>query len=214
MSLVRKTWSGAGGSKGLLSSGRCLAALLLGLGGWLTGVEAADDTGLNFARTTMARKALADDPQLASLNLGVKVRDRVAILWGSVPSLELAERALKVVRELPVFRRVESELEIEPSGAGAATDQPRYLPDPSPQESRAPASPRKAEWLPVVGTISIVPVRMEQPIHFAQDRDLPTVESLPPIRPAGSAAVLTGRLIAAEHSSGSAELAHPPVTRP
>lgn len=57
--------------------------------------------------TIQARKLLADDPELAKWNISVSVRDRVATLWGSVPSAEIAFRAelrLKAMIELTEVR--------------------------------------------------------------------------------------------------------------
>ena len=44
-------------------------------------LESTDDLIL----TVLARKALLDDRDLATLNLGVRVQQRVATLWGPVP---------------------------------------------------------------------------------------------------------------------------------
>src|SRR4051794_23423697 len=48
--------------------------------------------------TSHARRALLEDCQLAPLNLGVKVKDGVATLWGPVPSEKVAEEALERVK--------------------------------------------------------------------------------------------------------------------
>src|SRR5882724_1447057 len=58
-------------------------------------------------QTIQARKLLADDPELAAWNIGVTVHDRVATLWGPVPSVEVAFRAelcLRTVIELAEVR--------------------------------------------------------------------------------------------------------------
>ena len=47
-----------------------------------------------------ARKALADDPILGPLNLGVRVQDNTAILWGPAPSEALKRRAVDVVKKV------------------------------------------------------------------------------------------------------------------
>src|SRR5262249_12700700 len=46
------------------------------------------------------RGALMEDAELASYNVGVKVRDGVAVLWGPLPSAELQRRALKRAEEV------------------------------------------------------------------------------------------------------------------
>jgi hypothetical protein len=60
-----------------------------------------------------ARRALAADPDLAPLNLGVSVRRGVATLWGTAPSSALAREALLQLRQLPDLEEVRSELEID-----------------------------------------------------------------------------------------------------
>jgi hypothetical protein len=57
-----------------------------------------------------ARKALLADEQLAGLNLGIRVREGVATVWGSVPSKELADRAVQKVGVVQGILDVRSEL--------------------------------------------------------------------------------------------------------
>ncbi len=59
-----------------------------------------------------ARRALAQDPELDALNLGVTVHYGRAVVWGVVPSQELAERALRVVENSKGIYGVRSELRI------------------------------------------------------------------------------------------------------
>ncbi len=47
-----------------------------------------------------ARKALADDPDLGPLNLGVRVQDNTAFLWGPAPSEALKRRAVDIVKKV------------------------------------------------------------------------------------------------------------------
>jgi hypothetical protein len=82
------------------------------------------DIGRDVLHTVSARRALYQDAQLAPLNLGVKVHNRVAVLWGPVPSLELARRAVDVLKALPDLVRIQSELEIVPDEY-----RPLFLPD-------------------------------------------------------------------------------------
>lgn len=65
------------------------------------------DPARDMRQTLQARKILAEDPDLAAWNIGVTVRDRVATLWGPVPSAEVAFRAelcLKAMVELAEIR--------------------------------------------------------------------------------------------------------------
>lgn len=85
-------------------------------------------------QTYEARKALLQDPVLGPLNLGVKVTKRVAVLWGPVPSAEVAGRAVALLEKLPGLVAVRNELEIDPE----LNMSPQYLPETLPQESRVP----------------------------------------------------------------------------
>ena len=53
---------------------------------------------VNLQHTLLVRKAFAQDKELAKLNLGVLVENRVATLWGPVPSSKLLSRAFKETR--------------------------------------------------------------------------------------------------------------------
>jgi hypothetical protein len=70
--------------------------------------------------TWEARQALLKDQRLASLNVGVTVRQRVATLWGSIPTADLARLAEDLVRQVPSLVEVRSEWQIE-QAAGAKT---------------------------------------------------------------------------------------------
>lgn len=50
------------------------------------------DASRDLLQTVQARKLLMEDPNLADLNIGVIVKDRVAFLWGPVSSAEIAFR--------------------------------------------------------------------------------------------------------------------------
>jgi osmotically-inducible protein OsmY len=60
-----------------------------------------------------ARQAFADDPVLATQNLGIDVRNRVATLWGAVPSLDICQQAEKRLREVLGGAEVRNELHVE-----------------------------------------------------------------------------------------------------
>jgi hypothetical protein len=115
---------------------KCCPAVLICV--FVPGVCPAED--VNFDRdllhTVVARRALFEDKELGPLNLGVKVHNRVATLWGVVPSRELARRAYEVLRKLPDLIKVRDEMQIEPSA-----DRPLFLPDISPERLRLPPLP-------------------------------------------------------------------------
>ena len=119
-------WKAASGKSWLIALGAILSAVAF--------VRADDEIDIDrdVLHTVAARRALYQDAQLAPLNLGVKVRNRVAVLWGPIPSLELARRAVEVLKALPELVAVQSELEIVPDD-----DRPLFLPE----AGRLPAGP-------------------------------------------------------------------------
>lgn len=60
------------------------------------------------------RRAFQDDQPLSSLNIGVRVRQRIVTLWGSVPSAALARKVEQRARNVPGVREVRSELSVMP----------------------------------------------------------------------------------------------------
>src|SRR6266446_3806353 len=60
--------------------------------------------------TLQARRLLLKDRELGPLNLGVRIRDRVAILWGPVPSAELALKAETCLRAMFEIVEIHNEL--------------------------------------------------------------------------------------------------------
>src|SRR5437870_2837391 len=61
-----------------------------------------------------ACQRLQQDEALAPLNIGVRVRNRVAVLWGPVPSVALALRAEAKLRAMIEFADVRNELIVMP----------------------------------------------------------------------------------------------------
>jgi hypothetical protein len=79
--------------------------------GLLPSVDRPEASSVRSIRLELhARKSLLDDKQLAGLNLGVRVREGVATLWGSVPTRELTDRAVKKVSGVLGILDVHSEL--------------------------------------------------------------------------------------------------------
>lgn len=85
----------------------------------------ASDATDDLILTVLARRALLDDRDLASLNLGVRVQRRVATLWGPVPSVATAQRAMAMLTNLPELVRVQNDMHVVdesmPFSATAAT---------------------------------------------------------------------------------------------
>jgi BON domain len=100
----------------------------------------------DLGQTIKARLVLQDDPQLGSLNLGVKVTNRVAVLWGPVPSPDLSLRAEQRLRGMFELVDVRNNLSIETDNQAAplvspVPNGPRFLPDQVP--ASAPGEQRR-----------------------------------------------------------------------
>jgi hypothetical protein len=82
---------------------------------------------LNLQHTLQVRKAFAQDKELAALNLGVTVENRIATLWGPAPSTELLNKAVKVARAVPDILEVRCYMFVVDAG----WPEPKTLPDPA-----------------------------------------------------------------------------------
>jgi hypothetical protein len=100
--------------------------------------RADDDANFNrdLRHTIAARTALFADRELGPLNLGVKVHNRVATLWGPVRTPEIARRAVEVLRQLPDLIDVRDELKVE-----SDPKRPLFLPEIAPERLRLPLLP-------------------------------------------------------------------------
>jgi osmotically-inducible protein OsmY len=92
---------------------RFVVGLLVLAGAAVGQLRAQGVTQEDLTHEILALQALHNDPRLAPLNLGVKVRDHVATLWGPVPTRELAERAINVVKKLPEIGTVHNQMMIQ-----------------------------------------------------------------------------------------------------
>jgi hypothetical protein len=99
----------------------------------------------DLSLTVQARKLLLDDAQLTALNLGVKVSNRIAVLWGPVPSRELSLRAEQRLRGMFQLIEIRNGMTVEgdDDARPLAPEQPRFLPDPFPPA--APREPRRPQ---------------------------------------------------------------------
>jgi osmotically-inducible protein OsmY len=87
-----------------------------------------------------ARSALADDELLGPLNLGVRLKDGTAIVWGPIPSPDYADRVRVALLRVPGVFKVQSDLYVslplpEPEGM--------LLPDGKPAMQSAAAMPAR-----------------------------------------------------------------------
>src|SRR5437867_1650726 len=97
-------------------------------------------------QTVQARKLLLEDPQLGPLNLGVKVTNRVAVLWGPIPSAQLAFRAEQRLRIMFELVEIRNCFTIEPDDQVAPAwprppGAPQILPEAVPPQPKVPRPP-------------------------------------------------------------------------
>jgi hypothetical protein len=93
--------------------GLCSGALLITVA--LAPADPAQGTASREAARDLlvmvhARRALRDDAALGSLNIGLRVRDGVATLWGPVPSADVIPKALKTLNSVQGVLGARSEL--------------------------------------------------------------------------------------------------------
>jgi hypothetical protein len=131
----------------------CFGALLV-VGLSPACLKAADPANRDLQYTVLARSALAKDRELAPLNLGVRVHNRVAVLWGPVPSVDLMQRAVQVLRNVPELLEVRNELHVEPG----EMPPPLFLPERTSSPAVLPGFSPPDETLP--GTFSRRAARM------------------------------------------------------
>jgi hypothetical protein len=99
--------------------------------------------------TVHARKALAEDPVLGPTNLGVRVQDNVAVLWGPVPSEAVKRRAAELVKKVKgVYEARDGDVYV---ATPTAIVEAPPLPDPPPV---APTKTASASPDPATGTIA------------------------------------------------------------
>ena len=96
-------------------------------------------------QTMQACKRLQEDELLAPLNVGVKVRGRIAVLWGPVPTAELALRAEQRLRQMIELIDIRNELIVMPEDLRDVpvpqAPPPLFLPEKSPPP--LPDAPRR-----------------------------------------------------------------------
>jgi osmotically-inducible protein OsmY len=109
------------------------------------------DATRDVLQTVQARKLLFADPDLAGLNIGVTVHNRVATLWGPVPAAEFTYRAEQCLRSMTELAEIRNELFVsdrsEPAKLPLKLDTrpivpPENVPPPLPKELRpVPGAP-------------------------------------------------------------------------
>ncbi len=84
--------------------------------------------------TVHARLALADDPVLGPTNLGVRVLDNVAVLWGPVPSEEVRRRAVERVKKVQGVLEVR-DTDVYVAAPAPPLPAPTVIPPPPPPDA-------------------------------------------------------------------------------
>ncbi len=136
-------------------------------------IKAGVDPSRDLWQSMQARKLLQKDPELAAFNVGVSVRDRVAILWGSVPLAELSFKAELCLRTMTELAEIRNQLEVmEEAGtaprSGARPAAPLFLPEhappPLPKIPRLPSlAPAALLGMDTVGKPPAVPTAQPKP---------------------------------------------------
>jgi osmotically-inducible protein OsmY len=120
-----------------------LCAVIVAAAATIAADAPGDDTSRNAYRDLQlmvhARKALREQETLAALNVGVRVHDGIATLFGPVPSADVIPKALKSVDSIQGILGVRSELyvavrEKEPD----ALVIPQPAPEPTVRQSASP----------------------------------------------------------------------------
>lgn len=141
--------------------------------------------------TVHARRMLADDNLLGPLNVGVIVRNRSATVWGSAPSVEAADRAVKLVRQVPGIAQVTNELVVEKPGdplfdflRNTPTPLPGQEPSAQPRRTAHDSAPAQAEHAGARRSVS--PTSQSRP-SAAPETNIVLMPAIPlPMRPHAS----------------------------
>jgi hypothetical protein len=133
----------------------------------------AKDAYRDLQLTVHIRRALREEEALASVNVGVRVRDGVAVLWGPAPSAEVIAKAVARAAQVQGIFSVRNELYV------TAPDRnldpiPIPLIAPDPQRS-ASASPD-----PASGSLSSLTTTAREALDAGTANDSSTTTSSPP----------------------------------
>ncbi len=139
--------------------------------------------------TTRVRQALAKDPEMQKLTLFIKVQAGRATLSGPVPSIELARKVEKVVREVRGIYEVVSRLQI------------------SPEEQAIPIPLQQGQ---PVQSESARPIEQHNP--GSDGGHVGGVDSLPPQTAGNDSATMSNSLVKRADPSTSAVQLLPPVS--
>ena len=107
--------------------------------------------------TLQARNALWDEAPFNKLNLGVSVKDGLAILSGPVPSTAVADQAIVKLRTGPGIRGVTNETYVPPGDEALAQSMPHPVTARRPSVSVGPAVPAPEPVAPLRPAVATAP---------------------------------------------------------
>jgi hypothetical protein len=137
-----------------------LRSTVLGAGLWVGSAlaEPADVPATADVQLTLqARSALWGEDPFDKLNIGVSVRDGIAILSGAVPSTVVAEQAVAKVRAVPGIRSVTNETYIPPADEASAQSMPHPVTARRPSVSVGPAVSAPEPVAPPPPAVAVAP---------------------------------------------------------
>ena len=73
-----------------------------------------EESARDWVLGIQARRILHKDEQIAALNVGVSVKDKVATIWGTLPSAEVGKRAEEILKKINGIASVVNECKIVP----------------------------------------------------------------------------------------------------
>ena len=122
-----------------------LVSVLLGFSSLHAQPLGFEDITQDLDQTMECRRLLLEDPILGRLNLGVRVKNRVAVLWGPAPSREISRRAEQCLRTMIELADVKNEMHLAPDADWGSPNgnlkMPQVLPDRLPPVLPRPARP-------------------------------------------------------------------------
>ena len=117
-----------------------------------------------------ARRALWNDPRLCEVNLGVRVVDGEAVVWGPVLTQEMAAEAVARIQLVAGVKNVVSELYVLPADDLLRR---KLLPSqPAPQARRLPEVIPVDQWRPAVEAVRPIPTRIVDLVDEARNRQV------------------------------------------
>ena len=145
-------------------------------------------TARDIQLSVHARTALADDPELGPANLGVRVQDNVAVLWGPAPSEELKRRAVEVVKKVKgVFEVNDSDVYV--AAVPTAVEAPLVPLGPSEPPTRTEAASPPEPVTEPAGALTARPaveapppeVVLRAPLPLGERTPARTMSAVPPV---------------------------------